>query len=173
MAMPPTGGVCEIPQQSHSRLILNGSVGTKKTYPFIPRQSHSLHRLRQRLHQHRLLLRLSQPRPQLCLCVHNSGKTRVCLHPQHVPGSGKTTSSSMAITASTPASTPLFDDCLDMTLSLSTRTMRLRLHVRLPQYQDPIATLTMATPRTATSTKFLASNDLGYLNIGTKGYHLA
>jgi hypothetical protein len=32
---------------------------------------------------------------------------------------------------------------------------------------------TLETYHMATSTKFLASNALGYLNIGTKGYHLA
>jgi hypothetical protein len=79
----------------------------------------------------------------------------------------------MAQTASSSASTSIFDDCLDVSPSFSTRTMRLRLHVRLRRHRHPTTTSTTITPRTATSTKAASPNALGYLDIGTKGYHLA
>jgi hypothetical protein len=59
-------------------------------------------------------------------------------------------------------------DCLDASPSLSSRTMRLRLHVRLPRHRHPTTTSTTASPRAATPTKVAPPNALGSLDIGTR-----
>jgi hypothetical protein len=74
----------------------------------------------------------------------------------------------MARTASSSASTSLFDDCLDASPSFSPCTMRPRLHVRLPRHRHPTTTWTTTSPRMATSTKVATPTTLGYLDIGTR-----
>jgi hypothetical protein len=74
----------------------------------------------------------------------------------------------MAQTALSPASTSLFYDCLDASPSFFPRTMHSRLPMQLPRHRHPTTASTIASPRTATSTKVATPTALGYLDIGTR-----
>jgi hypothetical protein len=127
-----------------------------------------LHQIRQRILWHQLLPYVCLDRVADFVFIYSVLANRsICLHPRRAPGSSKTrghTSSSMAQTASSLASTSLFYDYLDVSPSFIPSTMHLQLPMRLPRHRHPTTT----SPRTAASTKVAALSALGYLDIGTR-----